>query len=363
MNMTSLEARSSILNELAGGHGAGLFLLGVVNHEKHPAMNSLLASLGYANFDEFWTQLLAPDIESDYWIESLLEGRDPGHDLIRSHLKALESAPASACLLTSITSSFKSNMTTEAAAESANQTLDIRASEWETIKKGLAELADSVQGANHASLKQLAKAAERATHKSMKEMCLKLGEMVEDFSRGLSKKVRYQVHGEDLYLAPAVLNTVRDVLVHLLRNSLDHGIESEDERRKLGKNPKASLEIVCNEKDGLFEIKVIDDGKGIDGEKVLKKAVSMGQVSAEKAQTMSSMDKINLIFMANLSTKESVSGISGRGVGMDAVKMMVEGKLQGQIRIDTESNKGTVMTLLIPEGSSNLRDLSQAQAS
>ena len=136
--------------------------------------------------------------------------------------------------------------------------------------------------------------------------------------------------------------------VHILRNCMDHGIESKDERAKANKNEEGQIDISFNRQpNGHLAFTIKDDGGGIDGDKLAKKVVESGQWTQEHANQTSHKDKINLIFMPNLSAKDEVSDISGRGVGMDAVRETLE-ELGGQISIESKLGVGTTFTMEIP---------------
>lgn len=136
--------------------------------------------------------------------------------------------------------------------------------------------------------------------------------------------------------------------VHILRNCMDHGIESKDERAKANKNEEGQIDISFNRQpNGHLAFTIKDDGGGIDGDKLAKKVVESGQWTQEHANQASHKDKINLIFMPNLSAKDEVSDISGRGVGMDAVRETLE-ELGGQISIESKLGVGTTFTMEIP---------------
>lgn len=138
------------------------------------------------------------------------------------------------------------------------------------------------------------------------------------------------------------------VLVHILNNSIDHGIESTDARTQVSKSEYGSISIVCTRlPDQSLELVISDDGKGINGDSVLNKALMMGLINEKEAEVFTEADKVNLIFLSGLSTKDEASEISGRGVGMDAVKNYVE-SLGGSIQLLSQVGRGTTFTLKIP---------------
>ena len=140
---------------------------------------------------------------------------------------------------------------------------------------------------------------------------------------------------------------LNDPLVHLIRNSVDHGIESPEERTKAGKKVKGTITLSAEHEGNHIIISITDDGKGIDPEKIITKAIAKGIISKEKAEDLSRQEIFNLIFAPGFSTAENVTNISGRGVGMDVVKTNVS-RLRGIIEIDSEINKGTRIDIKLP---------------
>ena len=171
--------------------------------------------------------------------------------------------------------------------------------------------------------------------------------MVNDISTKLNKSVDYRVSGGEVTMNKDSFYLFQDAFVHILRNSLDHGIEGPNEREEQGKNKKGVIHIDCNEVDPEnIEIKISDDGKGINAEIIAKKAVEKGIHTESEISDMSKEDIIKLIFVPSFSQKESVDELSGRGVGMDIVEKNMK-KLGGDIGIETEVGKGTTFTLKI----------------
>ncbi len=173
----------------------------------------------------------------------------------------------------------------------------------------------------------------------------KLDKALRDVSRGLSKPVQFICEGHDTELDKKVIEKINEPLIHMIRNSVDHGIESPEQRKALGKNEIATVMITAEEAGGSVLLRLIDDGKGIDPEAVFKKAVSLGLIGPEAKLT--DKEKIELIFLPGFSTATNVSKFSGRGVGMDVVKSAVDA-LNGKITIDSRLGKGTQFTLKLP---------------
>ena len=171
--------------------------------------------------------------------------------------------------------------------------------------------------------------------------------MVRDLSKDLNKKVNLIIEGAETELDRSIIDSLGDPLVHLLRNSIDHGIEDTETRLKLGKSEYSELKLTAAQKGNEIVIQVIDDGRGIDPSVVANKAVKRGVITQEECDRMSDSEKINLIFRAGFSTSERVSDISGRGVGLDVVKRTVE-SLDGHVYVDTDPGKGSVFNISLP---------------
>jgi two-component system chemotaxis sensor kinase CheA len=170
--------------------------------------------------------------------------------------------------------------------------------------------------------------------------------LVHDLSTKAGKKVDLQLSGEETEIDRTVIETITDPLVHLLRNSLDHGLESPADRVESGKPEKGVLKLSARHEEGEVWITVEDDGWGLDREKLLAKAISKGLVEGDGSE-MSDREVFNLIFAPGFSTAEKVTDISGRGVGMDVVRKNLE-KIQGKIEVNSVKGKGTRVNLRIP---------------
>ncbi|EKE04798.1 MAG: hypothetical protein ACD_20C00002G0005 [uncultured bacterium] len=170
---------------------------------------------------------------------------------------------------------------------------------------------------------------------------------VRDISKELGKEVNLKIIGKDTEMDRIVIDEIGDPLVHLIRNSLDHGLETPEERIQTGKTAKGTLELLAfNEGDNII-IRVSDDGRGIDPKKVKDIAVNKGVITPEEAKTMSDRDALELIFAPGFSTAKVATDISGRGVGMDVVKSKVAA-LGGNVSIVSEKNIGTTITIALP---------------
>ena len=171
--------------------------------------------------------------------------------------------------------------------------------------------------------------------------------VVRDLARELKKEVKLIIEGEDTELDRSIVEEIGDPLVHLVRNAIDHGIEPPEEREFLGKPRQGTLRLAAYHEGNHIVILVEDDGRGIDIEKVKKKALERGLVTENELAKMSEKDILNLIFLPGFSTAEKVTDVSGRGVGMDVVKTNIE-KLNGTIEINTQKGKGTQIVIKIP---------------
>ena len=175
----------------------------------------------------------------------------------------------------------------------------------------------------------------------------KFPKVVRDISKRLGKKVEFKHYGDNVEIDKAMIEGLTDPLMHIIRNSLDHGIEMPEDRAKSGKSDTGTISISAEQANGQMIITIEDDGKGVDSEKVAQKALEKGQIDENQFASMSHNDKALLIFGAGLSTADQITDISGRGVGMDVVKTNIH-KLGGIIKLDTELGKGTVITIMLP---------------
>ncbi|GIF36069.1 chemotaxis protein CheA [Actinoplanes xinjiangensis] len=171
--------------------------------------------------------------------------------------------------------------------------------------------------------------------------------LVRDLSRRLGKTIELVTEGEDTMADKDVIEALGDPLVHLVRNSLDHGIEPSDERIAAGKPPAARLTLAAVADGDAVIVEVSDDGRGVDPERVKRKAYEKGLISEEELETLSESDAVNLVFRAGFSTADQVSDLSGRGVGMDAVRASVE-KLGGSVTMRSKLGQGTFTRLRLP---------------
>ena len=173
----------------------------------------------------------------------------------------------------------------------------------------------------------------------------KMARLVRDLSHKANKKINFSTQGEETELDRNIVDKIADPLVHMVRNSVDHGIESPQQRAEAGKNPTGQIELRAFHQAGNIIVEIEDDGKGLDKERILKKAIDNDIVEA--GQELSDEQIYKLIFHAGLSTAQKVTSVSGRGVGMDVVRKNIE-SLRGKIDISSIHGKGTTFTIRLP---------------
>lgn len=171
--------------------------------------------------------------------------------------------------------------------------------------------------------------------------------MIRDLSKKLNKPMELYMSGEETELDRTVIDEIGDPLMHLLRNSADHGLESEEERVKARKNPTGSIFLDAYQDGNNVIIEVRDDGSGINIAKVRDKALAKGTITREQAETMSDKEFIDLLFMPSFSTADEISDVSGRGVGLDVVKTKIE-SLGGEIEARTIAGEGSTFIIRLP---------------
>ncbi|VAW77026.1 Signal transduction histidine kinase CheA [hydrothermal vent metagenome] len=171
--------------------------------------------------------------------------------------------------------------------------------------------------------------------------------VVRDLARSMNKEINLEMQGEDTDLDKNLVEALADPLVHLVRNAVDHGIESPDEREAAGKSRQGTVVLAAEQEGDHILLSIEDDGKGMDADVLRCKAVEKGMMDADSAARLDDKDCYNLIFAAGFSTKEQISDVSGRGVGMDVVKTRI-GQLNGSVEIDSELGKGSRLTIRVP---------------
>ena len=203
-------------------------------------------------------------------------------------------------------------------------------------------------------IEQMARIARELQEGIMKTRMVPIGQifsrfvrMVRDLSRAFKKEIELVMKGEETELDKKVIDAIGEPLMHLIRNAIDHGIEAPDERERLGKPKRGVIELNAYQSGNNIFIEIRDDGRGLDLEKIKSAAIKRGFATADELNKMSKADIYNFIFKPGFSTKEVVTDISGRGIGMNIVEEVVS-RLNGSIRIQTKKGLGTSITLIFP---------------
>lgn len=181
----------------------------------------------------------------------------------------------------------------------------------------------------------------------IKKVFAKLPRMVRDLSQKLNKQVRLEMRGEETELDKSVADEIGDPLVHLVRNAIDHGIETPSERQAKGKAGEGQLTIAASQEGNSIVIRINDDGRGIPVDKIKAKALAKGLVGEAELATMEHREVLNLIFLPGFSTAEQVTDVSGRGVGMDVVRTNIR-KINGSVDLESEAGKGSQIIIKLP---------------
>lgn len=171
--------------------------------------------------------------------------------------------------------------------------------------------------------------------------------MVRDLAKELNKEINLTIEGEETELDRTVIDEIGDPIMHLLRNSLDHGVEHPDDREAKGKPRTGEVGLIARHEGNNVVIMVTDDGKGIDADIIRRKAVEKGMISAEEAESLNDADAVRLIFLPGFSTAEQITDVSGRGVGMDVVRSKIE-SLGGHVDVETKIDEGSVFKIKLP---------------
>ncbi|MDH5774232.1 MAG: chemotaxis protein CheA [Nitrospirota bacterium] len=171
--------------------------------------------------------------------------------------------------------------------------------------------------------------------------------LVRDLSSKLGKQVRLELIGEDTEVDKSVADELGDPLVHLVRNSMDHGLETIEERKRTGKSPEGSVRLAAYHEGNSIVIRIEDDGRGLQVDKIAKSALSKGLITESELSGMSPRDVMKLIFLPGFSTAEQVSDLSGRGVGMDVVRTNIS-RMNGSLELDSELGRGSQVTIKLP---------------
>jgi two-component system, chemotaxis family, sensor kinase CheA len=194
---------------------------------------------------------------------------------------------------------------------------------------------------------QLHEEVMRARMVPVSSLFVKFPRLVRDVSRRLNKKVEFIIEGQETELDRSVIEAIGDPIIHLLRNAIDHGLEPPEKRRRAGKPETGTVRLAARQQEGHIRITVSDDGQGIDPDRMRRSAVEKGQLSPEAAEALGDAEAIELIFGPGMSTKQEVTDLSGRGVGMDIVRTNIE-QLNGSVEIRTQIGVGTTFELTLP---------------
>ncbi|MFO7559973.1 MAG: chemotaxis protein CheW [Desulfobacterales bacterium] len=194
---------------------------------------------------------------------------------------------------------------------------------------------------------ELQEAIMKTRMQSISNVFNKFPRVVRDLARELNKEVALSIEGKSVELDKTIIEAINDPLTHLVRNAVDHGIELPDERQKIGKDPKGKISLKAFHEAGQVNIEISDDGRGIDGNKLLASALQKKLITDHQARAMSEKEKTALIFLPGFSTAKNVTDVSGRGVGMDVVKTNLD-KLGGILDIESKNNVGTVIRIKLP---------------
>jgi len=175
----------------------------------------------------------------------------------------------------------------------------------------------------------------------------KLPRIVRDVAHSCGKQVRLEMHGKETELDKTIIEAIKDPLTHIIRNSVDHGVETPEQRKQTGKNPEGVLSMKAFHEGGQVIIEITDDGAGLNVNKIRNKAIEKGLLAADKAANMSEQELQRLVFLPGLSTAEKVTNVSGRGVGMDVVRSNIE-RIGGTVDVSSTFGQKTTFTIKIP---------------
>ncbi|WP_200763794.1 chemotaxis protein CheA [Nitrosophilus alvini] len=208
------------------------------------------------------------------------------------------------------------------------------------------ELSEAIAGMSR-SVSDLQEAVMKLRMQPVKKIFSKFPRIVRDLSKKLGKNIRLELEGEDTEIDRSILNKLEDPLIHLVRNSIDHGIETPEERKKAGKSETGTIKLSAFQEGDRIIVAIEDDGKGIDPEIIKQKAIEKGLIKPEQSVNMNDKEVFELIFLPGFSTAEELSDVSGRGVGMDVVASTIH-SLRGTIEVDSEKGRGTKIVMKLP---------------
>ncbi len=180
----------------------------------------------------------------------------------------------------------------------------------------------------------------------LKQIFMPMHRLVKSLSQKVSKKVKFTVIGEDLALDKSIVEMLNEPLVHLLRNAVDHGLEDADERREAAKDDQGAIDLIAYRKGEVAYIEVVDDGRGLNPEKIRNKAIEKDLM--KESEEFTDKEILQFVLRSGFSTAEKITDVSGRGVGMDAVLNVIKNQLDGDIEIESELGKGAKFIISIP---------------
>jgi two-component system chemotaxis sensor kinase CheA len=230
------------------------------------------------------------------------------------------------------------------------------------LRGGLSDLTETARSEGHrrlgSQLGQLAHKFERSLRElqsgilevrmvPLAQVFERLTRIVRKTGRDLNKDVRLVVTGAETEIDKLIVEELSDPLMHIIRNAIDHGIEDAEERQRIGKPAVGTIALNAFQKGNHVVIEAEDDGRGLNSDSLLDRAIALGAIAEHEAKELSRADALNLVFLPGLSTREKASAVSGRGVGMDVVKTNIA-KLGGSIELESEPVIGTKITLTLP---------------
>ncbi|MDA8028425.1 MAG: chemotaxis protein CheA [Nitrospiraceae bacterium] len=214
------------------------------------------------------------------------------------------------------------------------------------FERRIKEVAEAISQLNRVTT-DLQTAVIKTRMQPIKKVLGKFPRMVRDLSRKMGKSIRLELSGEETELDKSVIEEIGDPLIHIIRNSIDHGIEMPDDRIAQGKDSEGVVRISAYQEGNSIVIEISDDGRGIDAEKIRRKAVEKGIITEADAMRLTDSEAVNIIFMPGFSTAEKVTDVSGRGVGMDVVRTNIN-KINGSVEIATQKGAGSTFTIRLP---------------
>ena len=214
------------------------------------------------------------------------------------------------------------------------------------FEQRIKEVAEAISQLNRVTT-DLQTAVIKTRMQPIKKVLGKFPRMVRDLSRKMGKSIRLELVGEETELDKSVIEEIGDPLVHIIRNSIDHGIELPDDRVSHGKDPEGVVRISAYQEGNSIVIEINDDGRGIDVEKVKRKAIERGIITEEDSRRMTDAEAVNIIFLPGFSTADKVTDVSGRGVGMDVVRTNIS-KINGSVEVTTQKGSGSTFTIRLP---------------